>query len=146
MIDELSPFLTWALTEVWFIIILGSVPPLRPLFERVFRRAKAMTNTSGGTRTGATDLEATGKGTTKNGGDTVATLRGNRSSNGVALTGQDHDDLLAGEEDEKAGMGAGVTKTSELVVTVMAADESLVAEQAEDHQEVDKFGDRRADE
>ncbi|KAF2157528.1 hypothetical protein K461DRAFT_273721 [Myriangium duriaei CBS 260.36] len=44
---ELSPFLTWAITEVWLIIILGSVPPLRPLFERTFKRAKAATRRAG---------------------------------------------------------------------------------------------------
>ncbi|KAF2148954.1 hypothetical protein K461DRAFT_282432 [Myriangium duriaei CBS 260.36] len=33
---EFSPFLLWAITEMWFVIILGSIPPLRPLFERVF--------------------------------------------------------------------------------------------------------------
>ncbi|KAF2153101.1 hypothetical protein K461DRAFT_267742 [Myriangium duriaei CBS 260.36] len=32
---ELVPFLMWSDTEMWFVIILGSVPPLRPLFERV---------------------------------------------------------------------------------------------------------------
>ncbi|KAF2153598.1 hypothetical protein K461DRAFT_293852 [Myriangium duriaei CBS 260.36] len=33
--SELRPFITWAITELWFVIILGSIPPLRPLFERV---------------------------------------------------------------------------------------------------------------
>lgn len=40
---ELSPFITWAVTEVWFVIILGSIPPLRPLFERVFHKARIAT-------------------------------------------------------------------------------------------------------
>lgn len=35
---ELVPFLLWSDTEMWFVIILGSVPPLRPLFERVVLR------------------------------------------------------------------------------------------------------------
>ncbi|PNS17790.1 hypothetical protein CAC42_3185 [Sphaceloma murrayae] len=36
---EFAPFMTWAATELWLIIILGSIPPLRPLFVRLFRKA-----------------------------------------------------------------------------------------------------------
>ncbi|KAF2148956.1 hypothetical protein K461DRAFT_315900 [Myriangium duriaei CBS 260.36] len=34
----LSPFIIWAMTEMWMVVILGSIPPLRPLFERVVLR------------------------------------------------------------------------------------------------------------
>ncbi|KAF2148957.1 hypothetical protein K461DRAFT_315901 [Myriangium duriaei CBS 260.36] len=35
IVHELVPFLMWSDIEMWFVIILGSIPPLRPLFERV---------------------------------------------------------------------------------------------------------------
>ncbi len=31
-----SPLLIWAWTENWLVLILGSLPPLRPLFVRAF--------------------------------------------------------------------------------------------------------------
>ncbi|KAF2219404.1 hypothetical protein BDZ85DRAFT_252642 [Elsinoe ampelina] len=33
---DFGGFMLWAVTEVWMVIILGSIPPLRPLFLRVF--------------------------------------------------------------------------------------------------------------
>lgn len=33
---QFGGFILWAATEVWLVIILGSIPPLRPLFLRVF--------------------------------------------------------------------------------------------------------------
>ncbi|KAG8629837.1 hypothetical protein KVT40_001456 [Elsinoe batatas] len=33
---DFGGFMLWAVTEVWLVIILGSIPPLRPLFLRVF--------------------------------------------------------------------------------------------------------------
>ncbi|PNS17610.1 hypothetical protein CAC42_3005 [Sphaceloma murrayae] len=53
---EFVPFLSWACTELWFVIILGSIPPLRPLFKRWFGKVKSNLSQSGGpsrsTRTG----------------------------------------------------------------------------------------------
>ena len=55
--DDLVPFLAWSATEMWFVIILGSVPPLRPLFERVVLRrirpvsGSAISKSSGSRRT-----------------------------------------------------------------------------------------------
>ncbi|KAF2148147.1 hypothetical protein K461DRAFT_325065 [Myriangium duriaei CBS 260.36] len=44
---ELATFLAWANTELWFIIILGSVPPLRPLFISWFGTVRSkVTETS----------------------------------------------------------------------------------------------------
>ncbi|KAF2148953.1 hypothetical protein K461DRAFT_55615 [Myriangium duriaei CBS 260.36] len=37
---ELYPYLMWAMIEGFFVILLGSIPPLRPLFERIFKRKK----------------------------------------------------------------------------------------------------------
>ncbi|MCJ1277470.1 hypothetical protein MMC21_005283 [Puttea exsequens] len=34
----LTPLLLWAYSEMWAILILGSIPPIRPLFIRGFRR------------------------------------------------------------------------------------------------------------
>ncbi|KAF4551094.1 Hypothetical protein D9617_14g075500 [Elsinoe fawcettii] len=45
---EFAPFLSWAATELWFVIILGCVPPLRPLFKRWFGKAKSQLTGSGG--------------------------------------------------------------------------------------------------
>ncbi|KAF2226026.1 hypothetical protein BDZ85DRAFT_317136 [Elsinoe ampelina] len=45
---EFAPFLSWAATELWFVIILGSVPPLRPLFKRWFGKAKSQLTSSQG--------------------------------------------------------------------------------------------------
>ncbi|GAM89067.1 hypothetical protein ANO11243_071020 [Dothideomycetidae sp. 11243] len=39
---DLVPFLAWASTELWFVIIIGSIPPLRPLFIRWFGNTKSL--------------------------------------------------------------------------------------------------------
>ncbi|PSK42881.1 hypothetical protein B9Z65_6835 [Elsinoe australis] len=44
---EFVPFLSWACTELWFVIILGSIPPLRPLFKRWFGKVKSNLTESG---------------------------------------------------------------------------------------------------
>lgn len=55
---ELVPFLAWASTEMWTIMLIGSVPPLRPLFLRWFGNTKSLITNSmtrsrnGGTRNG----------------------------------------------------------------------------------------------
>ncbi|KAF4552367.1 Hypothetical protein D9617_10g073480 [Elsinoe fawcettii] len=51
---EFAPFMTWAATELWLIIILGSIPPLRPLFVRLFRKAASTINSGNGSRGPAT--------------------------------------------------------------------------------------------
>jgi len=50
----------WGGTEVWLLIILGSIPPLRPLFRKLFMKARGSHN-DGSDGTGATK---TGKPTT----------------------------------------------------------------------------------
>lgn len=35
-VDFLSPLIIWTNTETWIILIVGCVPPIRPLFIRVF--------------------------------------------------------------------------------------------------------------
>ena len=37
MPDVVSPLIIWACTENWLVLILGSLPPLRPLFRQVFQ-------------------------------------------------------------------------------------------------------------
>lgn len=44
--DEFFPFLLWAITEMWMVIILGSIPPLRPLFKRIVLGAKSTTSST----------------------------------------------------------------------------------------------------
>ncbi|KAG8623949.1 hypothetical protein KVT40_008925 [Elsinoe batatas] len=56
---EFAPFMTWATTELWLIIILGSIPPLRPLFVRLFRKAASTINSGNGSRGGALTLRRT---------------------------------------------------------------------------------------
>ncbi|KAI9691535.1 MAG: hypothetical protein M1822_007606 [Bathelium mastoideum] len=38
VIFAISPLIIWAATEMWLIIIMGSIPPLRTLLVRFFRR------------------------------------------------------------------------------------------------------------
>ena len=38
LLDVLSYLIIWAWTEEWLVLILGSLPPLRPLFLLIFRR------------------------------------------------------------------------------------------------------------
>ncbi|TKX20156.1 hypothetical protein C1H76_7657 [Elsinoe australis] len=45
-----SRFTIWAIIELWLIIILGSIPPLRPLFLKFFGSVKTVITTSAGTR------------------------------------------------------------------------------------------------
>lgn len=47
----------WASTELWTVIIIGSIPPLRPLFLRLFSKVSSQVTPSRGTggRTEATD-------------------------------------------------------------------------------------------
>ncbi|PSK55178.1 hypothetical protein B9Z65_2567 [Elsinoe australis] len=47
---EFAPFMTWAATELWLIIILGSIPPLRPLFLRLFRKAASTLGSANASR------------------------------------------------------------------------------------------------
>jgi len=39
-------FIMWGGTELWLVIILGSIPPLRPLFVKIFHKAKKHTMSS----------------------------------------------------------------------------------------------------
>ena len=41
MPDVISPLVIWACTENWLVLILGSLPPLRPLFRQVFHSISA---------------------------------------------------------------------------------------------------------
>ena len=38
VIDAISTLVIWAFTENWLVLILGSLPPLRSLFVRVFQQ------------------------------------------------------------------------------------------------------------
>ncbi|KAF4554018.1 Hypothetical protein D9617_5g068940 [Elsinoe fawcettii] len=60
---DFGPFMIWASTELWTVIIIGSIPPLRPLFLRLFFKVSSQittskdrtggrTNNTGGDRTG----------------------------------------------------------------------------------------------
>ncbi|PSK57844.1 hypothetical protein B9Z65_9046 [Elsinoe australis] len=54
---DFGPFMIWASTELWTVIIIGSIPPLRPLFLRLFSKVSSQVTPSRGTagRTEATD-------------------------------------------------------------------------------------------
>lgn len=45
--DEYSPFIICAMLEMWFVIILGSLPPLRAFFERVIWPNRQVGDTEG---------------------------------------------------------------------------------------------------
>ncbi|KAF2148955.1 hypothetical protein K461DRAFT_271542 [Myriangium duriaei CBS 260.36] len=69
---ELVPFLMWSDTEMWFVMILGSLPPLRPLFDRVIlRRNGGRKDNSGALGSGGIDLPATIGSAGKKGGAVV---------------------------------------------------------------------------
>lgn len=55
----------WGGTEVWLLIILGSIPPLRPLFAKLFTKARQRVGSSGSSRSGGafTDVTAARHGT-----------------------------------------------------------------------------------
>lgn len=44
----LSNLIVWASTEMWVIVIVGCVPPLRPLFLQVFKRIQSTVHGSSG--------------------------------------------------------------------------------------------------
>ena len=44
---DLVTFLAWASTELWFVIIIASIPPLRPLFLRWAGNTKKVISRSG---------------------------------------------------------------------------------------------------
>ncbi|KAF2221427.1 hypothetical protein BDZ85DRAFT_283498 [Elsinoe ampelina] len=46
---DFGPFMIWASTELWSVIIIGSIPPLRPLFLRLFSKVSSQVTTSRGT-------------------------------------------------------------------------------------------------
>lgn len=120
----------WGGTELWCIIILGSIPPLRPLFAKLFGRARNMTSygshrgTSGyGNGTGQ---QGYGRGTiggTKKSGlrspmmGTVDEPTRQRGLVSVLATGNGSEEEVL---PEKTGMGWGgivVNKTFEVVET-----------------------------
>ncbi|KAF4547362.1 Hypothetical protein D9617_45g091400 [Elsinoe fawcettii] len=47
---DFGPFMIWASTELWSVIIIGCIPPLRPLFLRLFVKEINSMGRSGGTR------------------------------------------------------------------------------------------------
>lgn len=44
---DLVTFLAWASTELWFVVIIASIPPLRPLFLRWAGKTKKVISRSG---------------------------------------------------------------------------------------------------
>ncbi|PNS13883.1 hypothetical protein CAC42_1374 [Sphaceloma murrayae] len=46
---DFGPFMIWASAELWTVIIIGSIPPLRPLFLRLFSKVSSQVATSKGT-------------------------------------------------------------------------------------------------
>ncbi|KAG8623353.1 hypothetical protein KVT40_008329 [Elsinoe batatas] len=46
---DFGPFMIWASTELWTVIIIGSIPPLRPLFLRLFSKVSSQITPSRGT-------------------------------------------------------------------------------------------------
>ena len=49
---DFAPFMIWGGTELWCIIILGSVPPLRPLFVKFFAGSRLTSLSSHPSRSG----------------------------------------------------------------------------------------------
>ncbi|KAF4552951.1 Hypothetical protein D9617_8g049640 [Elsinoe fawcettii] len=64
---DFTHFMYWAVSELWAVIILSSIPPLRPLFLRVFYGIKSSTGSYGNSR-----ITTTKDGTKVNGGQSVA--------------------------------------------------------------------------
>ncbi|PSK34052.1 hypothetical protein B9Z65_8378 [Elsinoe australis] len=79
---DFTEFMYWAVSELWAVIILSSIPPLRPLFLRIFY---GITSSKGGSY-GNSKITTNKDGTKVNGGQSVA-LRtmeeGNKKDGGI---------------------------------------------------------------
>ncbi|KAG8631332.1 hypothetical protein KVT40_000472 [Elsinoe batatas] len=64
---DFTEFLYWAVSELWAVVILSSIPPLRPLFLRVFYNIKSSTGSHGGSK-----ITTNRDGTKVNGGQSMA--------------------------------------------------------------------------
>ncbi|GAB7340524.1 hypothetical protein MBLNU457_6943t1 [Dothideomycetes sp. NU457] len=137
-----ADFMIWGGTELWCIIILGSIPPLRPLFAKLFGKARGLSSygsargTNGyGNGTGQQGYgRGTVGGTKKSGLRSLATIDEPKRQRGlvsVLATGNgSNEEVLP----EKQGMGFGgitVHQTFEVVETA-TRDEVRDLEQGRD--------------
>ncbi|PNS16265.1 Saccharolysin [Sphaceloma murrayae] len=76
---DFTEFMFWAASELWAVIILSSIPPLRPLFLRVFYDIKSKSGSYGGSK-----ITTIRDGTNANRGPSVAlqTMEEGKSKNG----------------------------------------------------------------
>jgi len=124
----------WGGTELWCIIILGSIPPLRPLFAKLFFKAKNMTAYGSTSRTNdgygnGTGAQGYGRGTRKSIIKSTGTVEESNKQRGLAsvlATGN-------GSQEEvlpmKEGLGGIVVHSTFEIVATKMEDEMSVLEQ-----------------
>lgn len=121
-----TDFMIWGGTELWLVIILGSIPPLRPLFAKLFGKARNISSYGHGYGNG-TGHEGYGRGTVggtkKSGikspmlGGTIDEPKKSRGLVSLLATGNGSSEEVL---PEKQGMGFGgitVHQTFEVVNT-----------------------------
>jgi hypothetical protein len=102
---------TWVLTEMWFIIVFGSIPVLRPLFRRFTQDLKTVTGKSRDLTNPSTHLS-----TRRNANDSWMQLDDRRSHAWVAheyrsQRGESEEEILTGPSQDQ------IIVTKDMIVT-----------------------------
>lgn len=150
----LSPLLIWASTEAWIVVIVGCVPPIRPLAELILQRLglskksqsprsryyrqgySNFSGTNGNTAVGTQiQSQAYGARGLKSGGDIKLTSMGGGYGIGgyrakdelswLELNEEGQGDMRVGSKEEMIAQGKGVVVTTDVELTESYVDKEM---------------------
>ncbi|KAF4547818.1 Hypothetical protein D9617_35g089690 [Elsinoe fawcettii] len=117
---DFNHFMLWGTLELWLVLILGCLPPLRPLFLRVFYGIKSATGSTGRTTQGrsqGTAARGTHNGTVN--GTEMRNLDAGKSKQGITVgTSQVVNDGASDEESLVGSSSDGIVMRRDLHILV----------------------------